>query len=79
MKIDTKDVEQLEMLRQTVMKTHTVTAVTDQKTTVRISIVKNAPTDVLDSLIAADEVFDVRDANGHSVVSEFEFFQIGSR
>ena len=79
MKIDTKDVEQLELLRQTVMANRSVTAVTDQKTPIRISIAKDASTDEIDSWITADEVFNVRGHNGQCMLSEFDFIQVNMR
>ena len=79
MKIDTKDVEHLELLRQTVMANHSVTAITDQKTPIRISIAKDASTSGIDSWITADEVFDVRGQNGQCMLSEFDFIQVNMR
>lgn len=79
MKIDTKDVEQLELLRQTVMKNHSVTAVSDQNTPIRITIAKDAPSDEIDSWITADEVFDVRGQSGRCMLSEFDFIQVNMR
>lgn len=79
MKIDTKDVEQLELLRQAVIKNHSVTAITDQATPIRITIAKDAPSDEIDSWITADEVFDVRGSNGQCMLSEFDFLQVNMR
>lgn len=79
MKIDTKDVEQLELLRQAVIKNHSVTAITDQNTPIRITIAKDAPSDEIDSWITADEVFDVRGSNGQCMLSEFDFLQVNMR
>ena len=79
MKIDIKDVEQLESLRQSVIKNHSVTATTDQGTAVRITIAKDASTDEIDSWITADEVFDVKGSGGQCMLSEFDFLQVNVR
>jgi hypothetical protein len=79
MKIDTKDVEQLESLRQSVIKNHSITATTDQRTTVRITIAKDASNDEIDSWITADEVFDVKGSGGQSMMSEFDFLHVNVR
>lgn len=79
MKIDTNDVDQLELLRREVKKRHSVTATTDQDTTIRISIAKDVPDGDIDSWITADEVFDVRGVGGQNMLSEFDFIVVSMR
>lgn len=71
MEIRTKNVDDLIVLREILKKKHSITATTDEKTSIRLSIRKAAPDDI-DSWLAGDEVFDVKGPSGNCMLSEFD-------
>ena len=78
MKLETRNMEHLELLHKTIKKNHSVSAETDQGFQVRISISKDAP-EFLDSWMAADEMFDVRSGSSQMMLSEFEHVTVSDK
>ena len=72
MKLDTRNLEHLNILQKAVKTKKSISAVTDQDYTVRITFNKNAPEE-LDSWLTADEMFDVTGLNGQAMLTEFDY------
>lgn len=79
MKLDTRNLEHLNMLQSAIKKSHSMSANTDQDYPIRITISKDATTDEIDSWLTADEIFDVRGQNGQAMLSEFEFIVVSDK